>query len=114
VPLTPDPFDDQVVARVLELAAPATPWHRRLWQSGPMQLGAELLELAEVRAAGVVAKRDLQTDVTASLAGDTGLGLHAQAIRSSLPKDARDLTPLLHQRSDVVARHGSGSAKVPV
>jgi hypothetical protein len=57
-----------------------------------MQLGAELLELAEVRGAGVVAKRDLQTDVTASLAGDTGLGLHAQAIRLSLPKDARDLT----------------------
>ncbi len=96
MPLTPDPFDDQVVARVLELAAPATPWHRRLWQSAPMQLGAELLELAEARGASVVAKRDTQADVIASLAGDDGLGLHAQAIRSSLPKDARDLTAGSH------------------
>ncbi len=104
MPLLADPFADRTVGRLLEFATPATPWHRRLWQSGPLQLGAELLELGASRGSAPAAKRDLQADLIASLAGDPGLGAHAKAIRSALPKDARDLTVGSH------AWHGLAAA----
>lgn len=109
MPLIADLFDNHVVERVLEFAAPATPWNRRLWQSGPIQLGLELLELAEAGGAAGSAKRDLQIDVIASLAGDAGLGPYAKAIRSSLPKDARDLTVGSHDWYSLTAALGQAA-----
>lgn len=91
MPLTANLYDEQVVGRVLELAAPATPWYRRLWHSGPILTAGELLEVGALRGAAASAKRDLQAGLIAALRDDAGLGAHAQAIRTALPKDARDL-----------------------
>jgi hypothetical protein len=91
MPLATNQYDEQVVGRILEMAAPATPWYRRLWHSGPLLTAGELLEVGALRGAAVSAKRDLQADLIAALRDDAGLGTHAQAIRTALPKDARDL-----------------------
>lgn len=91
MPLATNQYDEQVVGRILEMAAPATPWYRRLWQSGPLLTAGELLEVGALRGAAASAKRDLQADLIATLRDDAGLGSHAQAIRTALPRDARDL-----------------------
>jgi hypothetical protein len=91
MPLAANQYEEHVVGRILEMAAPATPWYRRLWHSGPLLTAGELLEVGALRGAAVSAKRDLQADLIAALRDDAGLGAHAQAIRTALPKDARDL-----------------------
>jgi hypothetical protein len=96
MPLATNPYDQQVVGRILEMAAPATPWYRRLWHSGPLLTARELLESGELGGAATSAKRDLQADLIATLRGDAGLGPHAHAIRTALPKDARDLVAGSH------------------
>ena len=96
MPLQPDPFDLHVVGRILEIATPATPWHRRLWQSGPLQLARELLDAGALHGVGASAMRDMQSDLHSALHDDTGLGLHANSFRAALPKDARNLTAGSH------------------
>lgn len=96
MPLATNPYDQQVVGRILEMAAPATPWYRRLWHSGPLLTARELLESGELGGAATSAKRDLQADLIATLRDDAGLGPHAHAIRIALPRDARDLVAGSH------------------
>jgi hypothetical protein len=94
--LQPSAFDEHVVGRILEVATPATPWYRRLWHSGPMQLTRELLEAGHVRGTASSAMRDLQADVHGALKNDPGLGSNANSVRAVLPRDARDLTAGSH------------------
>lgn len=96
MPLATNTYDLHVVGRILEMAAPATPWYRRLWHSGPILTARELLEAGEFGGAATSAKRDLQADLIATLKNDAGLGLHANAIRAALPKDARDVVAGSH------------------
>lgn len=96
MPLVPDPYSQQVVSRLLEFATPATPWHRRLWRSGPLQTAAELLDAGATRGTAGTAMRELQADLVAGVKDDPGLGRHSGAIRAALPKDARDLTAGRH------------------
>jgi len=96
MPMQPDPFDLHVVGRILEIATSATPWHRRLWQSGPLQLARELLEAGALRGVAASAMRDSQSDLHAALHDDVGLGLHAKAFRAALPEDARNVTTGSH------------------
>ena len=86
----------QVVGRILEMCASATPWYRRLWHSGPLLTAGELLEAGTLRGAAASARRDLQADLIGALRDDAGLGAHAQAIRTALPREARDLVAGSH------------------
>ena len=51
------PFENRVVARLLDFFRGASPWQRALWSSGIVLTLQELLEASEAVRAGVLSAR---------------------------------------------------------
>lgn len=66
------PYGRQLAARLEELWAKSTNWHRRLWSMGAVAAIGELVEASE--SLPVDAIRDLQADVIRIVGPDPGLG----------------------------------------
>lgn len=101
-------YDEQAIGRMLELVSPAAPWYRRLWHSGPLLVAGELLDSGS-RGTSPAARRELHAELVNCLRDDAGIGgRHAAAVRSALPKDAKDLEAGSH------AWHGLQAATASV
>lgn len=112
--LVPVKADEEVIAaRLLEFLAAATPWHRRLWNTGLVLGLREVLEAAEASRAGVLSEDSLKTTASmcVRLAGlDPGTGGEQatrtlqQALTGRLRYDGLDFHTVSHI-ADGLERH---------
>jgi hypothetical protein len=91
--ITTDGYSSHIVARLLEYWGWATPWHRRLWNTGSVAALYELIEAAE----GIPPdpRKALQDEVARFVAQDVAVG--DNQVRSSLTQLLKeDLSPGRH------------------
>ena len=108
VPVNPD--EEVIAARLLEFFAAATPWNRRLWNTGIVLGLREILEAVEAARAGVLSEESVKTlgNTCTRLVGlDPGAGGEQasrtlqQVLTNKLRYDGLDFHTISHIAADV-------------
>ncbi|MGL4306925.1 MAG: integrase [Mycobacteriaceae bacterium] len=73
-----------IIDRMMEITSTVTPWHRRLWHSGTMQLARELLDESIKPGAKVAAVDRQRNYLMKSLESDPGIKDRGQCVRGTI------------------------------
>lgn len=84
MPIVEEPRFEGFIARVLELTSTHTPWHRRLWRSGTLQLARELLDECTNPDLPDTALKDMKSHLEHALGTDPGIGDRGKALKPAL------------------------------
>lgn len=89
MPITEEPRFEGFAARMMEITSTQAPWHRRLWRSGTIQIGRELLEESVRPGVRESAINDQRKYWMQSLQTDHGLEDHGKRVQGTV----KDLKP---------------------
>lgn len=84
MPITEEPRFEGFAARMMEITSTQAPWHRRLWRSGTIQIGRELLEESIRPGVRESAINDQRKYLMQSLQTDHGIEDHGRRVQETV------------------------------
>lgn len=96
MPFIEQPQHQGFVARMIELTSSRTPWHRRLWRTGTLRLGNELLIESANPALPDAALKDMRGYLQQAIGPDMGVGEHRRELQAALQAIRPGITESSH------------------